>query len=84
MACIAGGSCGRRELSQARLQLRGVLKQAEDNFDEHAEYRRLVAVLERVKQHEEELKRQEGEGEGEDRGARGTGSRSIRDSLRDC
>eukprot|EP00873_Tetraselmis_striata_P037853 jgi/Tetstr1/458117/TSEL_004285.t2 len=81
LACVQGGACGRRELAQARLQLRGVLKQAEAEFEEHEACSRLRGVLERVQQREGELRAEE---DGGAASAQADGGRSIRDSLRDC
>lgn len=48
LATAAAGQGGLRELSAARMQLRGLLKQSADLFEEQKQYRQLEHLLQDV------------------------------------
>lgn len=48
LSSAASGAGGLRELSAARMHLRGLLKQCEDAFEAHERYGQLAVLLARV------------------------------------
>lgn len=51
----SGGPRSARDLAAARMHLRGILKQCQDNFEEEKLYKDMAVMLERVSQLEKEF-----------------------------
>eukprot|EP00192_Tetraselmis_astigmatica_P009810 CAMPEP_0117654740 /NCGR_PEP_ID=MMETSP0804-20121206/3908_1 /TAXON_ID=1074897 /ORGANISM="Tetraselmis astigmatica, Strain CCMP880" /LENGTH=926 /DNA_ID=CAMNT_0005461047 /DNA_START=141 /DNA_END=2921 /DNA_ORIENTATION=+ len=82
LTILRDGDAGARELSQVRMQIRGVLKQGEQHFEEHEAYLKLSGLLLRVVEEEGRLKQEAGVSDGA--AAEEGGSHTAGAGMRSC
>ena len=52
-AAVAGGSGAQRELSSARLHLRGLIKQSQERYEDHEAFQQLQQLLQSVEEEQQ-------------------------------